>query len=516
MKAFYIKDFSCWSKLCCGIDEECGETYEIRIPDGYVSNMEDGQCKNIIRLWDEKQYGDKYKYSLVMGESHYISSLAILDIEKYLYKIDEAVGDEKDIVLAVREDGLSEQLIDYFINLKRQKDFKLHIMVNVSIDVEEYGDRVLLPILNDLKEIETVAFFNHYRIREVDNEHNLSSKELLEEMLACEEIFGEEAGGLITQLLKLSAVNEEEIWLYDWAKREYELIKLRPEDMEDKADAMRKLYPQLPYEIIEPNEGKRTCQMLKKLRTDFKAEHGLKIREMSCRFSGECKGSCAYCENHAKRLWRDAYGENNKIVYTQTADIVGIIRLRQDIDGPGIRTLVVMNDCHMNCKQCINRDSINQKKRKKKMWAYALNDMIEKDNVYFEMTGGGVTFGGGEPLLNPGFIKDFKMNNPRISVAVETSLNVPYENVADLADVVDYWIVDVKDMNDDIYYSYTGHTNTFLIKNLKYLVNNIETNKIKCRVPQIKGYNTKTDVDKSVEALKALGVTDIECFEYMG
>lgn len=150
----------------------------------------------------------------------------------------------------------------------------------------------------------------------------------------------------------------------------------------------------------------------------------------------------------------------------------------------------------------------------KKMTSCELTNRIEKDAVYFEMTGGGVTFGGGEPLLAPAFIKSFKEKNPSISIAVETSLNVPKENVAMLTEIVDDWIVDVKDMNNDIYSAYTGTTNEQVIENLGYLIAYVPVEHIRCRIPEIPGYNTPEDVTNSILQLKEMGIIDTECFTY--
>lgn len=75
-------------------------------------------------------------------------------------------------------------------------------------------------------------------------------------------------------------------------------------------------------------------------------------------------------------------------------------------------------------------------------------------------------------------------------------------------------IEDVKDMNEDIYRAYTGKTNTDVIYNLTDLVKRIPSEKLVCRVPLIKGFNTEEDVGKSVMKLKEIGVENIERFSY--
>ena len=141
--------------------------------------------------------------------------------------------------------------------------------------------------------------------------------------------------------------------------------------------------------------------------------------------------------------------------------------------------------------------------------------MLEKDLVYFEETGGGVTFGGGEPLLYAEFIRAFKKEYPFIDVAVQTSLNTDFCAVEMLVNYVDEWYIDIKDMNNGIYRSYTGHDNYNVIENLKALVTLTDKDKIICRVPHIPNYNTPDDVSFSASQLKQIGIVKIEEFEYI-
>ena len=77
---------------------------------------------------------------------------------------------------------------------------------------------------------------------------------------------------------------------------------------------------------------------------------------------------------------------------------------------------------------------------------------------------------------------------------------------------VDHWIVDIKDMNPVIYKAYTGKDNDSVIMNLQYLIN--KNAKVTVRVPIIPGFNTESDVEKSILTLQQMGITDIERFTY--
>ena len=95
---------------------------------------------------------------------------------------------------------------------------------------------------------------------------------------------------------------------------------------------------------------------------------------------------------------------------------------------------------------------------------------------------------------------------------IETSLNVPKLFVEMMENVIDHWIVDIKDMNPQIYKAYTGQNNDYVVENLQYLIN--RNAKLTVRVPLIPGFNTASDVEKSILTLQQMGITDIDRFTY--
>ena len=91
---------------------------------------------------------------------------------------------------------------------------------------------------------------------------------------------------------------------------------------------------------------------------------------------------------------------------------------------------------------------------------------VRKDELYFLASCGGVTFGGGEPLLQSEFIRQFRqLCGPEWRITVETSLNVPQQNVEELISIIDNYIIDIKDMNNNIYQRYTGKNNENVLGN---------------------------------------------------
>jgi radical SAM domain protein len=141
---------------------------------------------------------------------------------------------------------------------------------------------------------------------------------------------------------------------------------------------------------------------------------------------------------------------------------------------------------------------------------------VEIDDLYFVATGGGICFGGGEPLLRSDFIKAFaEIMNPEWKLTIETSLNVPLENVKAIASLVQMWYVDIKDMNPDIYKAYGCKENKQVISNLQWLAANGYADKVIIRLPLIPEYNTDEDRQQSQQQLEKMGFTNFDKFNYI-
>lgn len=187
------------------------------------------------------------------------------------------------------------------------------------------------------------------------------------------------------------------------------------------------------------------------------------------------------------------------------------------MDGAGVTTLVAFHSCPLSCKYCLNPQALSANGVWKSVTPEELYRTVKQDDLYFRATGGGVTFGGGEPLLSCKEILHFHKicidNGKRWKINIETSLNVPDTFVRVLENIVDYWIVDIKDMNPTIYKTYTGKDNEQVIKNLQHLIDRKAI--IKVRVPLIPMFNTESDVQKSITILHKMGIIDIDRFTYI-
>lgn len=198
-----------------------------------------------------------------------------------------------------------------------------------------------------------------------------------------------------------------------------------------------------------------------------------------------------------------------------TAPVITFSRLRMLIDGPGITTLVCFHGCPLRCHWCLNSFSFAPQTPRRELTAQALYDEVKQDALYFLATGGGVTFGGGEPLLQAEFIKEFRdICGPQWHLCVETSLAVSWEKVQIAAMCVDKFYVDCKDTNPTIYRYYTGQDNALMLDNLRKLIALVGSERITVRIPLIPGFNTEEDQMRSRSQLEAMGITQFDLFTY--
>ena len=193
-----------------------------------------------------------------------------------------------------------------------------------------------------------------------------------------------------------------------------------------------------------------------------------------------------------------------------------ISRLRMATDGEGITTLVCAWGCPLRCRYCLNKFTWDESTKVRRYTPQELYDKVRLDSLYFEATGGGVTFGGGEPLLYADFFPEFRtLCGSKWKLYAETSLCVPEKNVRIAAQAMDGFIVDIKDTEPDIYRAYTGQDGPTALNNLRLLVTLVDLAKIRVRLPLIPGYNTEENREGSEAILREMGITDIDKFDYI-
>ena len=197
------------------------------------------------------------------------------------------------------------------------------------------------------------------------------------------------------------------------------------------------------------------------------------------------------------------------------APFIGVNRHRIGVDGEGVTTLAAFHGCPLRCRYCLNPSCLDADARVLRHTPESLYRQLLIDDLYFVATGGGVCFGGGEPLLRPEFIRQFHaLCADRWKITIETSLNVPMESLQTVAPLVNDFIIDVKDANDSIYAAYTGKSNAQVWDNLKWLSENYDLDHVILRVPLIPEFNTEEDTNRSVERLKELGLGKFDRFTY--
>lgn len=226
-----------------------------------------------------------------------------------------------------------------------------------------------------------------------------------------------------------------------------------------------------------------------------------------------------------------------------TATIFNIER-NSFVDGPGIRTVVFFKGCNLKCKWCHNPESWSKKPQmlfyKDKCTGcgacksvcpnrlqactlcgkctrfcpnearqicgkkYTVDEVlaeVKKDKIFYETSGGGVTFSGGECMLQTVFLTELlqKCKENGISTAVDTAGCVPWESFEKILPYTDLFLYDIKCMTTELHKEWTGQDNRLILQNLAKLLR-FCPEKVHIRIPLLKDVN---DTDKEVEQILA-------------
>ncbi|WP_092222277.1 glycyl-radical enzyme activating protein [Desulforhopalus singaporensis] len=217
-------------------------------------------------------------------------------------------------------------------------------------------------------------------------------------------------------------------------------------------------------------------------------------------------------------------------------------------DGPGIRVAVFLKGCPLNCAWCHNPESISPKVEKmynpdkcigcqyciescpedacfltpdgivtdrnlctgcgecakicptqaaemsgRVVTVVDIAEIAEKERLFFDQSGGGVTISGGEPLLQPEFLKALldELGARSIHRAVDTTGFAPSELMLDVAGRTDLFLYDLKMMDSNRHKKWTGVGNEKILHNLR-LLSETEA-EIHIRIPLIRGVNDDID-----------------------
>ena len=200
------------------------------------------------------------------------------------------------------------------------------------------------------------------------------------------------------------------------------------------------------------------------------------------------------------------------------------------VDGPGIRTTVFFKGCNLRCAWCHNPESQSLSPqmmfyknkctgcgkckelcptpnsctlcgrctfycpadaRKVCGKEYTVDEIFSellKDKAYYDNSGGGVTFSGGECLLQADFLAELlkKCKEHGIHTAVDTAGHLPYEIFEQILPHTDLFLYDLKIWESEKHQTYTGVPNTQILENLKRL---LKTAAVWVRIPLVAGVN---------------------------
>ncbi|MFQ5979417.1 MAG: glycyl-radical enzyme activating protein [Candidatus Heimdallarchaeota archaeon] len=201
-------------------------------------------------------------------------------------------------------------------------------------------------------------------------------------------------------------------------------------------------------------------------------------------------------------------------------------------DGTGIRTTVFFKGCPLSCWWCHNpegqkievesyhKQSGHTKRLEepigRKMTVGEVITDIEKDTIFYDESGGGVTFSGGEPLLQFEFLDKLldACLEREISTTLDTSGYAPWNVITRIKDKIDLFLYDLKLLDDENHQKYTGVSNKLVLSNLKKLDG--EGKNIILRFPIIPNItNTKTEINLIASYIKELQTTkEIDLLPY--
>lgn len=175
------------------------------------------------------------------------------------------------------------------------------------------------------------------------------------------------------------------------------------------------------------------------------------------------------------------------------------------VDGPGIRFVLFLQGCHLQCKYCHNRDTWDMNGGEYK----SIDDIfgkIKRYKNYIMPSGGGVTVTGGEPLLQVKFLIELfkKLKEERIHTCIDTSGMVAItEDIKEVLKYTDLVLLDIKHIDDEKCKELVGVSNKRELEFAKYL----SENGIKMWIRQVlvPGYtDDKQDLLKLKEFIKSL------------
>jgi pyruvate formate lyase activating enzyme len=210
-----------------------------------------------------------------------------------------------------------------------------------------------------------------------------------------------------------------------------------------------------------------------------------------------CPLSCLWCHNpESQRLHPELMFRPNLCISCLAcidACEQGGITLEDGVITTDLESCILCEACVAACYSDA-REIVGQK-----MSVVEVMAEIRKDLVFYDESGGGVTFSGGEPLLQTDFLLALLQacKAEGIHTAVDTSGYAAWEEFEAISPYVDLFLYDLKTIDDAVHIQATGVSNALILSNLSKLSQ--RGSNLRVRVPVIPGIND------SPEAIQSLG-----------
>jgi len=142
-------------------------------------------------------------------------------------------------------------------------------------------------------------------------------------------------------------------------------------------------------------------------------------------------------------------------------------------------------------------------------------DEIEKDRVFYDQSGGGVTFSGGEPLMQFEFVNTLARTVKKLGIhtTLDTCGYAKWEQFEDIAQNIDLFLYDIKIMDPAKHLEYTGVGNELILENLSKLTE--KHGNVNVRIPIVAGINDdEKNMEKTADFLSNLGISNVHLLAY--
>lgn len=210
-----------------------------------------------------------------------------------------------------------------------------------------------------------------------------------------------------------------------------------------------------------------------------------------------CPLSCIWCHNpESQRFTKEIMFNKEKCTGCGQCES----RCQKgNIDLEAKRFIPEPKDCEF-CENCIDFCVKNAREIVgKTVGVDELLKEVEKDRVFYDESGGGVTLSGGEVMCQIDFVESFvkKAKQRGLSVVIDTCGHAPFENFERIIPYVDLFLYDIKLINSRKHEEYTGLANDIILQNLKELKSSGAN--VAIRIPLIDGINTSdSDIEEMI------------------